>query len=101
MFNTLMKEIQSVSLRDTKDVRDLLCSLSEEVGEIGTAILVRNGAKNRVLTESVEDEAIDATLTALAIVLQNPAWTPERIAERLAFKLQKWKNSLDKREGKK
>lgn len=100
MFETLIKEIQIIAKRDTKDVRDLLCSLTEEVGEIGTAILVKNGKKKRVLTEGVEEEAVDAALTALAIVLQNPEWDAERLASQFAVKLRKWKENLDIREGK-
>lgn len=76
-----------------ESVEDVFYALTEEVGELATALHVRNGTKNRELDEPATSEVIDVILVAIEIYIKLGG-TPEELEKVSKVKLEKWRKSV-------
>lgn len=94
-MNEIISTLKEIVKRDPGSKLDYLAYLTEEVGEVATAIAVDNGTKNKKLKESVEQECCDVIVTAIATILKfNSDWTWKEIKDYIEQKANRWSSRV-------
>jgi hypothetical protein len=83
------KLLTDISVNNGETSEDMFLSATEELGEISTCLSVRKKRKNKVLSETVSDEAVDLAICALSIFFAEGG-TIEQLEEIGMKKLNKW-----------
>lgn len=84
--------LRSKRIVNGRTVKDVMCSVSEEVGELATEVRIKYGQSYKEPgKDGIQGEAIDAIAAILDLMyVDNPSITKEEILRTLDYKLNKW-----------
>jgi NTP pyrophosphatase (non-canonical NTP hydrolase) len=91
-----LSEVQKTTLADLEQNHNsdhLFRNTIEELGEFAKALTVEQGLKNKDLTETSTQEAVDVVICALALFYSSGG-TDKMLADYGMVKLAKWKARL-------
>lgn len=83
---------RTARIKNGRTVKDVMCSVAEEVGELATEVRIKYGQSYKVAgPDGIQGEAIDAIAAILDLIkVDNPDLTIEEVMRTLDYKLNKW-----------
>lgn len=100
-LHQMITEIIKTSKTDPKDVFQKLVKLQEETGELGEAVLRRNGFKspNSKTVEQLDDKVLEEVADVIIIaasILSHFDFKSKDLDDKIESKYKKWKTNLSR-----